>query len=519
MPRYAAIDIGSNSVRTAVAEVEHGRGTKTLASDREVTRLGTSVFTQGVVSKEAMEHVCRTLKRYRALYEAHHAVGVRAVATSAVRDSRNQEEFLARASDAAGTTVEIVSGVEEARLIYNGVQSVWPQKKGRVLIIDIGGGSAETIIGENGQLAAAVSKPLGAVRMKELFLHDDPPSEQQLDELEAFIDGKVVEMLKRSNGGGFDRVIGTSATAAAVICAINGITRQEREAGDRLRATTAQVGRLAAELSRLPLAKRRKQVGIGPRRAEIIIGGITVLHHILRDFGARSIYYSVAGVRDGLIADLAARSDGANLSRLDKDQRRAVEAMARKFGVEIQHARKIAKIAGTLFDELKPVHGLPAASGKLLEAAAYLVDVGHYVSDMGHHKHSQYLVANADIPAFTAEERGIIAQLCRFHRKSMPSARHTFFQSLPAATQKMIVSLVPLLRLADGLDWSHDQRVDEVEVELQGPKIVISLESAADTNLELWAGQRAADIFQQVYGKELILRLRRPRGGLARASG
>lgn len=509
MPRYAAIDIGSNSVRLAVAEADTGLPVRTLASSREVTRLGASVFAEGSVSKDAIDQLCRILERFRDSIERHHAMGARAVATSAVRDARNQDEFLRRASAAIGVPVEIISGIEESRLIHAGVQSVWPSPGERLLIIDIGGGSAEAIVSENGRMTAAFSKPLGAVRLHQMFLQNDPPADDDLDRLHGYIDEKIAPALKKVGKGGFDRVIATSSTAAAVICAVNGIDRRERELADRKRASAAQVERLVAALSLEPLALRRKRAGIGPRRAEIIVAGATVLSRILRSFGARSVYYSVAGVRDGIIADLAARRVGADLARLDKEQRRIVESMARRFGVDVPHARKTAQLAGALFDGLKPLHTLPPASGKLLEAAAYLADIGHFVSDMGHHKHSQYIVANADLPAFTVEERGLVAHLCRFHRKSMPSARHVGFQNLSPANQRLIVQLVPLLRLADALDRSHDQRVDELAVELLPNQVVIALRSEADTNLELWAGGRAAEVFQQVYGLPLVIHTRK----------
>lgn len=505
MPRYAAIDIGSNSVRLAVAEVEPGRPVRTLAAEREVTRLGTSVFSEGAISKEAITNMCQVLRRFRATVDKHHAMAARAVATSAVRDAQNQEEFLQRASTAAGIPVEIISGIEESRLIHAGVQAVWPLPEERLLIIDIGGGSAEAIVSENGRMTAAFSKPLGAVRLRQMFLGIDPPGASDIDRLHGFIDEKLAPILRRIGKGGFDRVIATSSTAAAVICAVNGIDRRSREVADRKRATTAQVERLVEELSSQKLTLRRKHVGIGPRRAEIIVGGASVLARMLRTFGARSVYYSVAGVRDGIIADLAARRVGAEQTRLDKEQRRIVESMAKRFGVDVRHARKTAELASSLFDGLKPLHALPASSGKLLEAAAYLVDIGHYVSDMGHHKHSQYIVANADLPAFTAEERGIIAHLCRFHRKSMPSARHVSFQSLSPSNQRLVLFLVPLLRLADALDRSHDQRVDALAVELLPTNAVIALRSDADTNLELWAGERAGEVFRQVYGLPLVL--------------
>ena len=176
MLRYAAVDIGSNSTRMIAAEVPPGEQPRVLLSERVVTRLGESVFRDGRISAQAMEEVIRVLARMADTYKKLEIAGVRAVATSAVRDASNQLEFLARASAALGTSVEIVSGREEARLIHRGVVSRWPQAGKRVLIVDIGGGSAEIIAGEDDRMIDGVSKPLGAVRLQQIFLHTDPPS-------------------------------------------------------------------------------------------------------------------------------------------------------------------------------------------------------------------------------------------------------------------------------------------------------------------------------------------------------
>ncbi|MBM3758276.1 MAG: Ppx/GppA family phosphatase, partial [Acidobacteria bacterium] len=217
MARYAAIDIGSNSVRLAVAEADVGKTPRTLAVDREVTRLGESVFTAGSVSREAMTLVEGALARFRRTYEGLHIDAARAVATSAIRDAANQEEFLVLASGAVGIPVEVISGVEEARLIHDGVQAAWPHRDQSVLMIDIGGGSAEVIVSDLGRMTAAVSKPLGAVRLTELFLRNDPPRAEDLVRLHAFIDQKIGSMMRKTGEVVVDRVIATSATAAAVV--------------------------------------------------------------------------------------------------------------------------------------------------------------------------------------------------------------------------------------------------------------------------------------------------------------
>jgi exopolyphosphatase / guanosine-5'-triphosphate,3'-diphosphate pyrophosphatase len=503
VPRYAAIDIGSNSIRMEAAEVLPGLGTRILASDREVTRLGESVFRTGQVSEDALKSTLAVLTRMADLYRRLDVVGVRVVATSAIRDTRNQREFLSRASEAAGAPVEIISGREEARLIHLGVESVWPQTDKRVLVIDIGGGSAEIIASDHGRMAEAYSKPLGAVRLKEAFLSSDPPSARQLLQLQTYIQGKLDAPVRRMGNAGWDRAIATSATAAAVVSAISRTPRGKRDGIDKLRVTTAQVRKLYAKLSELSLSGRRKVTGIGPRRAEIIIPGLAVLLEFLNQFHLPAVHYSRAGVRDGIIADLASRNVGAERSRLSRDQRREVEDMGRRYGVALDHARKVAEIGHLLFGALQPLHGLPSGSGKLLEAAAYLHDVGHFISGVSHHKHSYYVVSNSDMAGFTDRERFLIAALCRYHRKALPSPLHGVFQALSVEERHALLLLIPILRLADNLDRSRDQRIQAIDCNLRNGDVVLQVRAKGDIDLEQWGAERAGEVFQQIYERRI----------------
>src|SRR5690348_753333 len=400
MPRYAAIDIGSNSVRMMAAEVTDGK-TQALAQDRQVTRLGESVFRTGRISKEALAFLCSKLARMASTYGRLEVLGVRAVATSAVRDAMNRQEFSQRTSAVLGTNVEIISGSEEARLIHLGVESRWPRPKERTLIIDVGGGSGELIVSEGGRLIDAVSKPLGAVRLTEVFLKTDPPRPIELHRLEAYIEEKLASFRRQHDAQKFSRTVATSATAAAIVSAVNRIPRAKRDEADRLRAPTNQIRQLYSRLVETDVSGRRKITGIGPRRAEIVTAGAAVFVRALELFGQPSFYYCSAGVRDGLIADLAARGVGRELSQLSREQRSMVEGMTKRYGVALKHARHVACMGQRLFEVLRPLHQLPPAAGKLLEAAAYLHDIGHFVSDLGHHKHSAYLVANSEMPGFT----------------------------------------------------------------------------------------------------------------------
>ncbi|MBM3734186.1 MAG: Ppx/GppA family phosphatase [Acidobacteria bacterium] len=474
-----------------------------LASQREVTRLGESVFRAGEISAQASDFVCSMLTRMGAEFRKLDPMGVRAVATAAVRDASNQREFLARASDALGAPVEIVSGQEEARLIHLGVEAVWPHPDQRIMIVDVGGGSAEIIVAEDGHVVEAVSKPLGAVRLTGLFLKADPPEPGDITRLDDYIEERLAPVVRRIGVKPCARAIATSSTAAALVCAVNRIPRVRRDDADRLRAPLAQVRKLYKDLCRRDTAGRVKVPGIGPRRAQIIVPGIAVLLQCMERFHLPSLYYSTAGVREGLIADLAARRVGAERTQLTQDTRREVERMASKFQVPLRRARHVAGLARVLFESLRSLHGLAPGWGRLLEAAAYLFDTGHFVSDTGHHKHSEYLVANSDLPGFTGRERTLIAVLCRFHRKALPSARHTTFQQLPADDRRALLFLIPLLRLADALDRGHEQRITSITCQVGASAIEIRLQSAQSADLEVWAAQRTADAFAAVYQKSL----------------
>jgi len=500
MPRYAAIDIGSNSIRMEAAEVIPGQPVRILASDREVTRLGESVFRTGRVSEDATRNACIVLARMAGLYRKLDVVAVRAVATSAIRDSGNQVEFLARASQAVGAPVEIISGREEARLIHLGVAGNWPQAGKRLLIIDIGGGSAEIIAAENGQLREAFSKPLGAVRLKENFLKNDPPLPRELHQMHEYIRAKLDTPVRRLGHTGWERTIATSATASAVASVVARAPRANRDGIDRLRLSTTQVRRLYAKLATLGIAARRKVTGIGPRRAEIIVPGVAVLLEFLQEFQLPAAYYSRAGVRDGIIADLAGR-DLAERSHLSREQRREVEGMGRRYGVSLEHARKVAEVGSLIFSALQPLHQLPPECGKLLEAASFLHDVGHFVSDSSHHKHSFYVVSNSDMAGFTARERLLVAGLCRYHRKALPSQVHHVYQALTAEERRMLLLLIPILRLADNLDRGGEQRIRDVECVMRNGEVVLQVRARGDIDLELWGAERAGAVFQQVYNR------------------
>jgi exopolyphosphatase/guanosine-5'-triphosphate,3'-diphosphate pyrophosphatase len=512
MPQYAAVDIGSNSVRMLVAEVTTKAGRpqiRRLAEERQVTRLGESVFTAGRLSEAAISDVCGVLERMKTIWQGFPVTGVRAVATSATRDAGNQQDFVNRASLAIGTRVETISGQEEARLIHLGVETSWPHPDKRLLIVDVGGGSAELIAAENGRMVRGDSRPLGAVRLQTAFLKSDPPDAKELTQMTQFIQAKLAPTIARIGTRAFQRMIATSASASAAISAVHRIPRSDRDQADRRRVTAAQLRRLYRDLSSRTLAQRRRVTGIGPRRAEIIVPGVAVFLAVLEALKLPSLYYSSAGLRDGLVADLAARGSAEERGQLSAEQRKVVIAMARRFGVDVPHARRVAEFAQDLFTALQPLHRLTAPWGRLLEAACYLRDSGHFISGTSHHKHSEYIVANSDLAGFRDDERKLVAHLCRYHRKSLPSERHTDYSALPPESQAALLRLIPILRLADGLEQEPEHRVSSVSCSIGLDSVALTLRTNLQAELEQWAVEQVGGPFRSIYGKSLVMKVER----------
>jgi exopolyphosphatase/guanosine-5'-triphosphate,3'-diphosphate pyrophosphatase len=509
MPRYAAIDIGSNSIRMLAAEVDPQGSVRTLAAERRVVRLGTNVFREGWLGAQEIGLGCQVLTQMAEVCRKWEVRAIRVVATSALRDASNRDEFMEPAARILDAPVEVISGLEEARLIHLGVQARWPHPKERLLILDIGGGSAELILGEAGHFVEAFSKPLGAVRLTELFLKNDPADPRELARMQKYIQERIEGPVARFGSVRANRLIATSATAAAVVCAVNNVSRSRRDRADRLSATAPQIRQLYRQMAALDVAGRAKVTGIGPKRAEIITAGVAVLHEVIEALQLPRLYYSTAGVREGIIEDLAHGKTRQEQSRLTSDQRRVVRALARRYGGAATHVRKVAEVACMLFHELRSLHGLTPEKGRLLEAAANLYNIGHFVNEARHHRHSLYLVANSDLPGFEDRERLLIANLCRYHRKSMPQATHESFLALDPEDRHAVALLAPLLRLAVALDQSQEQRVERVDALVQDSSVEIRLYSKQDVDIEQWHAQRVAEAFQQVYGLPLVVKVKR----------
>src|SRR5437763_5063129 len=348
MPTFAAIDIGSNSVRLKIARLV-GHRLREIVEDREVTRLGESVFRSGFLSPEAMENTIKVLRRFHRTVQREGSDVVRVVATSALRDARNSRAFLEWVRSATGWKVEIISGLEEARLIHLGLVSSLRVNSSPVLMLDLGGGSCELTISSKGHIRETVSLPLGAVRLTNDFMHHDPPRKSEMRQLRSFIAREVSRVAPRISGSKPHVVIATSGTAEALAAVCHSLYRTKSQRG--MTVSRIQMRRIAKMLTRLSLEQRRKVPGIGVRRAEIVIAGAAVYAELIERFKLGGFRFSPLGLRDGLLAQMAADYDHATRSgrQVQSERRDSILAAVEHYRVDLDHATRLRDSVTKLF--------------------------------------------------------------------------------------------------------------------------------------------------------------------------
>ncbi len=496
---HAAIDLGTNSVHLVVARAGHSGRFEVLTREKEMVRLGHGASDMKHLEPVAMERGIAALRRQREVAEAFGA-DTSAVATSAVREAENRDEVLRRAREEAGVDIEVISGAEEARLIHLGVLQNLPVFDRRILVIDIGGGSTELVVGQGREILGLRSLKLGSIRLTDRFFPDGKISDGAVDECRSYVAAFIAPTVRELVGHQPVEVVASSGTAesvAALIAEANGPGHLSRFSVEDL---DGMVGTLAEARS---VKARRRIPGMDPRRADIIVAGAVVLRQVVRAFGLGDVQISEYALREGVLLDRWAERDPSSLHHLTDVRRSSVLHLARTLDPEFDHATTVADLALELYDGSATVHQLPAGSRELLEAAALLANVGSFISHSGHHKHSYYVIRNAEsLAGFSEHERELIALVARYHRKSAPKLKHAEFAALGPADQQLVRSLAGILRLAIGLDRRHAGSVADLWV---GPvtkkKMVLTVVPApgADLSLELYAAGERAALFEEVF--------------------
>ena len=489
----AAIDVGTNSVHMVVARPVRGGPPDFLARERMPVRLGSGGSDMKRLRPDAIDRAVAALDQCRRIAEAHEA-DVAAVATSAVREAANAADFLRRARTEAGVSVEVVSGVEEARLIHLGALSAVPIAGRPHLVIDIGGGSTEVIVGAGTEPTLARSLKLGHIRLTDRFFPGGRVEPGAVKACRRHIQAFIAPFLREMTD--FEVAVGCSGTIEAL--ALMGAARR----GAPLRAVgNAALGRRDLDavvddiLGRPDPADRAKMAGLDPGRAEVIAAGAVLLRQMFKALGIQTLTVSTGALREGLLLDRFHRRDrspASGLHHLNDLRRSSVLAAARRYDQDVAHAEHATNLALELFDETRTVHGLGEPEREVLEAAGLLHNIGRFVAHAAHHQHSYYLIRHSEqLAGFTENELELIAQVARYHRKSAPRKSHPGFAGLDRGDQRRVRVLAGLLRVGIALDRTYRRVVRRVTAadDDRGLRIEVHTAAGADAELELFTAR------------------------------
>ncbi|MFM6189528.1 MAG: HD domain-containing protein [Planktothrix sp.] len=516
----AAIDLGTNSLHMVVVKVQPQLPTFTIiAREKETVRLG-DCGEKGSLKPEVMERAIACLRRFQGVAKTFNAEQIVAVATSAVREAPNGRDFIRRVADELDLEISLISGQEEARRIYLGVLSAMEFNNQSHIIIDIGGGSTELILGEGWEPRFLSSTKVGAVRLTKDFVHTDPISRNEFLYLQAYIRGTlervIDELSSHLKPGEIPRLVGTSGT----IETLAGIKAREKSGTEPTRIggyklTLEELQEFINRIRKLSYQERLQIPGIADRRAEIILAGALILQEAMTLLNLRSLTVCERSLREGVIVDWML-THGLIDDRLhygSSVRERSVLNIAQKYKVDLESSERVANFALSLFDQTKGLlHNWGEVERELLWSASILHNCGLYVSHSAHHKHSYYLIRYGELLGFTEMEIEAIANLARYHRKSSPKKKHEPYQSLPRRFRQVIDQLHPLLRLAVALDRRMIGAISQVVCEYKPmtQEFYLKLKPSHpndDCALELWSLDLKKEAFEMNYGLKLVAQL------------
>ncbi|MBI5060079.1 Ppx/GppA family phosphatase [candidate division KSB1 bacterium] len=502
--KLAAIDIGTNSIHLLLVQIDGRSGKfKVIGRAKEPVRLGAGSPDLKHLSEAVMAAGIEAISKFKAMADAAKAP-LRAVATSAVREALNQAEFIRRVQAQTGVRVEVASGFEEARLTYLGVMQALPVFAKRVLLIDIGGGSTEFLVGDRGQILFDNSLKLGAVRLSQRFFPTGKIERGAVTQCRDYVAGTVFPVVRELQRASYDVAVGSSGTIQAMARMIRGM-RRESTTGmtNAFVIQRAELKKVVGAITKArTVAERRRLPGLDPGRADIVIAGALIVEQIFAELGLRELTVSDFALREGIIVDSIEKSRRRGRPDHEGDIRwQSVLHLAEHYQYERGHAAQVAKLALSIFDQTASLHRLDAVAREYLEAAAVLHEVGGYISHARHHQHSYYLIKHAELLGFTENEIDVIANVARYHRKSHPKMTHDGYARLNPEEQLLVRKLAGILRIADGLDRTHSGVVSAVTCRILKGSVHFSLQHRrnASVHLEEWAAGMKRQLFEETY--------------------
>ena len=515
----AAIDVGTNSTHMLVASVDVALGTFSIdLAEKSNTRLGERNPDTGELTPEAMARGLESLRHFRELALSHQVEQIVIAATSAVREAPNGREYLQVIKDQLELDVDLVSGPEEARLIYLGVLSGMPFGDRPHLVLDIGGGSTELILADGRDARALTSTRVGAVRLQRDFVKDDPIPPQRRSFLQAFIQGSlepaVDKVRRRIKPGETPVLVATSGTAMAIGALAASEDDRPPLKLHGYKVSRQRLDRVVDRLAMMTTDQRRGLAAINDRRAEIIVPGSLILQTTLRMLDVDELVLSERALREGLIVDWMLRHGllEDRFSFQSSIRQRTVIHQVQRFAVNQARAERVASHALSLYDSTHETLHRDDGSGRdLLWAAAMLHACGQHINLSAYHKHSWYLIRHGELLGYSESEHLMIAAIARYHRRSLPKKRHESWQGLQTRVNRRTVSeMALLLRLAAALDRRPEPVVKRLKAVVRGGELILELVSERlnqNLSLEQWSLESCSEVVKAVTGLKLKVKV------------
>ncbi len=507
--KIAAIDIGSNSIHMVTAQVRHG-DFEILDRAKEMVGLARGTLTNGRLSSETMEFGLKTLATFKHLAERQGADPILAVATSAVREAANGGEFVLQAWEKFGLHIDVITGAQEARLIFAAARYGIDFRGQRPLVIDIGGGSVEIVQGEGNKIRWQQSLKLGVVRLTERFFKSDPPKASEIAAFKAFVRENLEPLFARAPRTHPTMMVGTSGTLLTLTAMAAAMRdgQPPRKLHNYVLERKA-LGNLTERILESRTRERARIAGLERKRVDLIPAGALLASILMDGFRFEEMRACEWALREGILLDFIDhhQRDLKTAEHAPSIRRRSVLSMASRFQAEAGHGQQVARLALSLFDATKSIHKLGPEARELLEYAALLHDVGLYVSHSGHHRHSYYLITQGELRGFAPEELRIIAVVARFHKGAPPKISSPETEELEPENRKLAICLAAFLRVADGLDRTHHSVVRAMRLLRTNGRLELWVDSAGrDAELELWAAQRKSELWEKCFGLSLYFR-------------
>ncbi len=506
MQKIAAIDAGSNAMRMMVGNVNEAWQVEPVENIRLPVRLGEDVFKSGAIHEKTLQQAVDAFLHFQRVAEDFGVVKIRAIATSAMREAANSDILLDRISRTSGIEVEIINGAEEARLIHLAVANVLNLKGKRAVLIDIGGGSVEVTISENRNIISTESYNMGTVRLLQKLDGRKDSTFSLLAPKKPF--SLLVREYAEAARRRIDREIGS---ARVNLCIGTGGTVEDlgrlrqklfKQPNDRL-VTLSELQNLIEELNGMSIKDRIRKFKLRPDRADVILPAAIVLQLIAHEARVSRVAIPHVGLKDGVLLEMAdSLRKGPHAPRREQVWESAMR-LGKKYQFDAHHAALTAKLARQLFDQSRSLHNLGEEERLLLEVGALLHDVGHFINTIDHDKHGYYILKANRLIGLNDHQQEVVANLVRYHRKSFPSLDDGNFKTLPQRDRSTVSKLSALLRLADGMDVSHTNRVTGAALTERKKGWQLTLHGRGDLMLEKWALDKRRLLFEEIFGVQL----------------